>query len=393
MTFVSPPALRHPGFRLWFAAAVPFVLSLWAMRVIFGWLAWELSRDAGFVGLVAALGLVPIVVAGPVFGALVDRVDVTWALRLSSGSMAAVTAAAAVAQGAGVMGEDLLCALALALGLATAMHHPVRMSLGPRLVPPGAAVASVVALGAVNFNVARLVSPVATGAALVVWGAAPTLMLAAVGMAPLGLVAGRLHPRPLDRPRTGALGAAMREGVAHVLRAAPLRRAFALTALMSVVLRGYLELLPVMASGVHERGAEGLGLLTAASGAGALLAAAGRTGGARGGVVPALLAGMAVMAGIGMWTSWAAALAGTALVGAASTWCGVGLQQAVQDALPDDLRGRVMSLWVVAALGAVALGAGLLGVLAQAVGLPAACVVGGVAGVALALPFVRGRTT
>ncbi|MEM8851897.1 MAG: MFS transporter [Pseudomonadota bacterium] len=81
-------ALSHPGFRAYFFAAVPLTQALWAQRVTLGWLAWEVSDSAPFVGLVAALGLLPMVFAGPVFGVLVDRADIRRALIGTSGGMA-----------------------------------------------------------------------------------------------------------------------------------------------------------------------------------------------------------------------------------------------------------------------------------------------------------------
>ena len=391
MALAVPPALRHAPFRLWFAAAVPFVLAIWAQRVAFGWLAWTATEDAGFVGLVAALQTLPMVLVGPVFGAMVDRAEGTAALRATSLGMASLVALAAWAEGAGALSPALLCVLALGVGVATAGHHPVRLSLAPRLAPPEA-IPSVVALGAVNFNLARLAAPVVTGAAIAAFGPGVPLAAAAAMMVPLGLVAGWLEPRALEAPRR-ALLQSMREGAAHVLAHAPVARAFALTAVMSVVLRGYLELLPVMASGVHERGADGLGWLMASAGLGALAAAVARVLGASGGVAPMLAGGMVAVAVTGQAGAWGGALMGTAAVGFVSTWCGVGLQQAVQAALPDALRGRVMSLWVVAALGAVALGAGALGALANAVGLPWAMVAGGAVGLIATLPFLRARPT
>jgi hypothetical protein len=59
------------------------------------------------------------------------------------------------------------------------------------------------------------------------------------------------------------------------------------------------------------------------------------------------------------------ALLATAVAGFTATWCGVSLQAAIQSDLPDAYRGRVMSLWTVVGFGTVAIGAGLIGGLAE----------------------------
>jgi MFS family permease len=396
--------LSHIGFRAYFLAAVPLVQALWAQRVTLGWLAWEASGSAAFVGLVAALSLMPMLVSGPVFGVLVDRADIRRAIRTTSATMAALLALAAMLAGGPGLGQGALVALALAIGVVSSAHHPVRMSLAPRLVPL-ALVDDVVALTALNFNLARLVAPMLAGAALATIGPVATLWISASLYVPMLVAVRWMDPRPLP---SGAGEGSIRAGLAEAARfirdTATARRALALTAVMAVLLRGYLELLPVMAEGVHGRGPEGLGLLTASAGGGALIAAIAKTAGltrARGDAPVAvglvLLAGVLSLVPLGLSTGWFAALAWTAALGFVSTYCGVTLQAVVQQTLPDDLRGRVMSLWVVVGIGAVAVGSGLLGWVASLIGLPAtlfaAGALGGVGTALLVLPVRPGRPT
>jgi hypothetical protein len=69
--------------------------------------------------------------------------------------------------------------------------------------------------------------------------------------------------------------------------------------------------------------------------------------------------------GMGLAPVWPLALLATAVAGFTATWCGVSLQAAIQTDLPDAYRGRVMSLWTVVGFGTVAIGAGLIGGLAE----------------------------
>ncbi|SDZ51430.1 Predicted arabinose efflux permease, MFS family [Jannaschia faecimaris] len=385
-------ALSHTGFRAYFFAAVPLVQALWAQRVTIGWLAWDVSGSPAFVGLVAALGLAPSILAGPVFGVLVDRADIRTALRLTSGSMCLLLVIAALVAGGPGLGKTGLVILALAIGLITAAHHPVRMSLGPRLVPRQD-VRNVVALSALNFNLGRMIGPVLTGIAIAAFGVVATLWLSAALYVPMLIAVRWMDPRDLPQGRRVSILNGIGEGLAYIARTPVARQALVLTFAIAVLVRGYLELLPVMAEGVHGRGAEGLGLLTAAAGAGALLAAVAKTAGAgQGGIPPitrvVLVCGVLTLTGLGMSQGWWAALVWTAIAGFASTFCGVGLQAAVQEDLPDALRGRVMSLWVVVGIGAVALGSGALGWLAALFGLMPVLIWSGALGGIVALVMV-----
>jgi MFS family permease len=78
--------------------------------------------------------------------------------------------------------------------------------------------------------------------------------------------------------------------------------------------------------------------------------------------------GFLAVAGMGLAPVWPLALLATAVAGFTATWCGVSLQAAIQTDLPDAYRGRVMSLWTVVGFGTVAIGAGLIGGLAEVVG-------------------------
>ncbi|MGB3407357.1 MAG: MFS transporter [Jannaschia sp.] len=397
-------ALSHTGFRAYFLAAVPLVQALWAQRVTLGWLAWEVSGSAAFVGLIAALGLAPMLISGPIFGVLVDRADIRRALILTSATMALLLALAAVLAGGPGLGRWGLAVIAVAVGIVTSAHHPVRMSLGPRLVPR-AEVPNVVALSALNFNLARLTAPVLTGLALATVGAVATLWVSAALYLPMLLATRWMAPRALPvSAGTGSVLSGIMDGMRFILTVPIARRAMILTAAMAIMVRGYLELLPVMAEGVHGRGAEGLGWLTAAAGAGALVAALVKTREAPGAIddVPlmlrvTLIAGVVVLIPMGLAQSWAAALVWTGMLGFTSTYCGVTLQALVQVNLPDDLRGRVMSLWVVVGIGAVAIGSGGLGLLAGAFGLPVTLVgaglIGGLVTAALVLPSGPKRTS
>lgn len=379
-------AFTNGQFRLFFLGIFFAVQAIWVQRVTLGWLAWERTGSAGFVGLVAGLSLAPTLVLGPLFGVMADRVDIRRAAFSTNGSMALVLAALALALP--WTGPVALIVAALVIGVISSAHHPVRMSLGPRLVPADM-VQHVVSVQALNFNLARLVAPVIAGWVIATAGAEVALWVSVLCYMPMLVVLPRLRPRALPPRPPASVFADLLDGLRYALTDPLVRNALLLTLAFAMAVRGALEVLPVLADGAFGRGAAGLGMLTAAAGAGAicsaLLKAVGLGAfGAR--IAPpvlwAAMVGQGAVIAMGLSPAWPLAIASVAVAGFCSTWVGVSMQAAIQTDLPDGYRGRVMSLWIVMGFGSVALGAFGVGGLAEWVGISQALMLAGLTGAA-----------
>lgn len=391
-------ALREPEFRLYFTGAIANVNAMWIVRILIGWLAWEATRSPAFTGLVAAASLLPTLVSGPLFGVWVDRANITRAAYATNLSMIACIVTLLLLRLGGLVTPATLVAISLAIGFVTAAHHPVRLSLGPRLVP-ATEVSSVVALSALNFNLARLISPAVGGLLIERLGVTAAIVVTLVLFLPNLAIIARLHPRRLAEKPAQPFATAMREGLAYIRTRRVIVTILAATCVFSVALRGVLEVLPIVADGAFGRGATGFGQLGSAVGGGALVSAILKTAGVfeagqtRDALSPRSLliaaTGMAAMAVLGTTQSWPLALACAAILGAAGTWFGVTMQQIIQSDLPDDMRGRVMSIWVVVGLGSTALGAWAIGVLTGLLGQPTAFVATAALGTATILILSR----
>lgn len=390
---IAGGAFADRQFRLFFGGVFFAVQAIWIQRVTLGWLAWERTGQASAVGLVAAMSLLPTLFLGPFFGVMADRVDIRRASFVTNGLMALTIAGLAlVASDVNVTG---LALAALSIGLISAAHHPIRMSLGPRLVA-GDLVQHVVAVTALNFNIARLVAPVLAGWVIATAGGATALWLAALCYIPMLLVLPALHPRDLPPRPAAPFLSDLVEGFRYAARDPLIRMALLITTVFATTARGALEVLPVLADSGFGRGAAGLGYLTAAAGAGALISAVLKAAGvaAVGARIPmavwiASFAGQGAVIAMGLAPSWPVVLLAVGLTGLTSTWCGVSLQAAIQSGLPDAYRGRVMSLWVVVGFGTVAVGAMGIGAAADSVGIGPALACAGAVGL-LAMSIVGG---
>ncbi|MFN7001400.1 MAG: MFS transporter, partial [Elioraea tepidiphila] len=215
-------------------------------RVAVGWLAWDLTGSAFWVGLVAFADLAPAVLVSPVAGAVADRVD---RLRLSIVTQAAIGMQAALIAGltaAGWMTIGLLLVLEVLGGIAACFAQPARQSLLPGVVAR-ADLPSSVAVNSLVFNVARFLGPALAGPVILAWGVAPAVACNALayGFAAASLLLLRVAPEARQgHPACGSLFAEMRDGIAYVARHPGLGPILLFAALAGCALRGLQEILP-----------------------------------------------------------------------------------------------------------------------------------------------------
>ncbi len=370
-------ALRSRDFRLYLFGNVFGLNANWILRLLSGWLAWDLTGSPFFVGLVSFLNFSPVLIAGPIFGVLVDRSDVKKAALWIQTILVSLSLTLLAILSAGILSPIILAIFATVLGFVLAAYQPVRLSLGPRLVEK-AQVSSVVSLGATNFNLSRLTGPAIGGVMIAAFGEVATVGLVVALQFPFIFMLTQLSPRQnmVVATQTTFLNS-FGEGLCHIRRHRPIWTAFVFVAVFSIVIRGLLETLPILADGVYARGPAGLGALTASVGAGALFASIFQLilPSDSGSVIPkrgtiSALIGAILFTVVGYINHWTLTLICLGGIGFASSMVGISFQTSVQMQLEDGMRGRVMSLWMTLAVGGTAIGALILGGLAQIAGLP-----------------------
>ena len=391
-------ALKFRDFRIYLGGNLFAVNALWMQRVTIGWIAWDLTSSATFVGFIAFVNFAPAMVTGPLFGVLVDRMRITQVAKLTQILLLIISLGFYLFFTFGILDEILLSFLSFLSGLVTSAHNPVRLSLAPRLVYR-TSVASVVSIVAINFNLARLTGPAIGGWLIASWGISTALLVQTGFYLPFIFAISLLHPRQRSSSiiNNEPFIAALQNGIKYALANTLIRQAFLVTALYAFLIRGTLEILPVIADGVFSRGATGLGLLTSSAGFGALIA----------GVIKAFtpsqtvrklpkfalasaLLGIGLMPLVGLSNSWNLTLLCIFYIGFSGTLAGISVQTAIQIDLDDDFRGRVMSLWTMVSIGATATGAIILGGLADHIGVSLAfSLAGGLGTVLLATTIIR----
>ncbi len=387
-------ALAHRNFRLYFFGQGLSVLGTWMQQVATAWLVYCLTDSAIWLGLVAFAGQIPCLIVSPFAGVIVDRVN-RHRLVLATQTVAMLLAfTLATLTLPGMIQVWELVVLSLLGGVVDAFDIPARQFLMTEMVGTSDDLANAIALNSSIFNAARLVGPALAGA-LLAW-TSPGVCFLVNGISFIAVLvalwAMDLPSTSLERKHRRLL-AGIGEGFTYAWESGPIKAVLLLAALVSMTATASSTLLPLVATSMLHGDSKTLGILTAATGAGAL-------------VGTLLLASRKSVVGLGKWIAGAPALFGLGLAAfscASSLWssalflaiAGFALlllmaasNTVLQTIVDADKRGRVMSLFTMAVNGLAPIGGLLAGLLAYSAGAAVTLRVAGAASIAGSLLFV-----
>lgn len=388
----------HPHYRTYATGNFLSLVGMWMQRVTVGWLTWDLTGSGTWLGLIVFVELFPVLMLGPLAGALADRHNLLVQVRITQLVSVLQSVLLALLFIAGHLDIGWLLALSLVLGLNSPFYQAARLAVVPALVPApdlGAAIAC----NAILFNLARFAGPAAAG--LVIASAGLGWSFVANALACFAFFVALLFipdaiAVPVRRERNKSLLRDMLEGFRSAMASKGLRTIFLLTIAMGLAGRPVIELLPGFADALYAGGAEGLAALMAAVGIGAMIGGfymIGRPPGPglmRIYVTSTISSGIAIIAFVLAAGHLLLALPVVAALGGFMVISGIASQTLVHYASDGALLGRMLSLWGVLQRGVPALGTLLLGILADGVGMPMA---GLVAGALLSASIMSGRLT
>src|SRR6266536_2280987 len=378
-------AFLHADFRRFFWSQLVAQTGTWMQTVAQSWLVLQLTPSPFKLGLIGSLQFAPILLFSIASGALADRVRKR---RLLIGTQTAL-GCQALGLGALVATGHVeywhVAVLAFCSGLVNVLDQPARQSLVAEMVGRND-VGSAVALNSASFNAARIVGPGVGGVLIARYGVTPAFIVSGLGCAVSVAVLATLRAEGLPRARSGdGVLADMRTGLQYALGTPEIRLTLGLLFLVSLFVFNFTVYVPLVVRTVLHLGAEGFGLLMACLGMGAVTGAL--TVGALGARRPpasvlftsaSLACGalIALSAARGFWLAavllFLTGLFGLVLVASSNT--------AMQLSAPDELRGRVMSLYTLVWGGVFPFGAFIVGTISEHWGVGRALLVNGSAG-------------
>jgi MFS family permease len=358
------------------------------------WLILQLTNDPLALGFVAAAQFGPSLVLGLFAGLLADAVSKRAALLWTNLLPAVLALILGLLVATGEVLPWHVYVLAFALGIINAFDMPIRQAFVVEMVGRSD-VANAVALSSAVFNLTRILGPAMAGVLIAVIGLAPLFLFNAASY--LAAVAGLLLMRPgelvppteravLERHWRSVVDR-LAEGLRYVWHEPRIRLPILVLAVVSTFTLNFQVLIPVYARDVLGGEADTFGFLMAASGVGSLSGAMAIAFGMRptmrlllGGVVVLGLAmtalGLTAWLPIGMVLMFAGGWGVIALAATTNT--------TIQLAVPDILRGRVMSVYTTVFAGSVPFGGIFAGAVAGTFGVSVALAAGGLIALATA---------
>ncbi|MBK17916.1 MAG: hypothetical protein CMM52_03640 [Rhodospirillaceae bacterium] len=359
------------------------LVGMWAQRTAVGWMAWEFTHSATWVGLIAFADLIPTVLLTPIAGVIADRMD-RRKLSLYSQTVAFLQAVVlTVLVFTDWIDIYSLLFLTLLLGTAMAFATAARLSMVPNLLE-AQFVPSAVASDAAIYNTARVVGPlIAAGLIAVTGNVGPFLFNSVMYFIFLVCLMNIRLVRHESSGRERSMFSQTIEGIRYAAKHPGIGPMLVVLTVLAVSVKSILDLLPGLADDVFNSGVNGFAQLAAAGGGGAVVSAVwlgmrGRIEGLTNITLSALLVGplgvIVMCATEHLWLG----LIGSFIAGSSIILTGTGVQTLMQHAVEGAMRGRVLSLYGMLHRGAPAFGALLLGYSGDQFGLQLAFISGAV---------------
>ena len=394
-------AFTYRDFRVQWIGACTSSIGTWMQIVAQNWLIVSLTNSPFFLGLDAFLQQLPIILFSLIGGVFADRYDRRRTLIASQVVQMGTSGALALLMYLQSIQIWQILVLSFVTGCAQSFGGPAYQSLIPSLVDKKD-LPNAVALNSIQFNVARVLGPLAFGVTLAAfrkWGySEPQAMNACFLLNSLSFLVVintlmMLRVKHIPPATSGRMQEELKSGLNYVRHHSSLAALIVLAAATTFLGFALLTFLPIFAKQIFHEGADTFSHLMAFSGAGSIVGALivawlgkfpkmGWTA-----LIVQAIYGLLIIAFAVSRVLWLSDvllfLTGAALMVVFST-----VTSLVQMIAPNEMRGRVMSIYMLAFRGGMPLGSLLSGWLATYIGAPMVIGINGALLVGVAIYFL-----
>jgi MFS family permease len=378
-------AFKHRNYRLFFAGQAISLVGTWMQQVAQGWLVLQLTNDPLWLGLVAVAQFGPVLLFGLFGGLIADHLPKRQTLMVTQAIAMFLAFALFLLTATGLVEVWHVMVLAALLGIANAVDMPTRQAFAVEMVGRED-MANAVGLNAALFNASRIVGPAVAGVLIGLFDISVAFLINGLSYIPvlIGYALMRdeeMRPIPKIARPTGWRDVVenLAEGARYVRHTPLVLLSCAVVGLAATFGMNFQVLVPPLADNVLDVGALGFGLLMAASGVGSTIAALSVAFTKKIGPGPivygAIGLGLSSIA-LGLSTSFALSLIAMFFAGMGAIAMAVTANTTIQASVPDQLRGRVMSVYTTVFAGSVPAGGLFSGFIASSWGVAAAFLVG-----------------
>ena len=367
------PAFSSRNYQLYFLGQFISMIGTWLQIVAEGWLVFQLTHSAFYVGLDAAAATVPSLFLSLFGGVIVDRFPKRKILFVTQSASMILAFVLGILVVTNTVTVGWVIFLAFLLGVVNAVNTPAQQSYVVELVGNKEHLASAIALGSGMFNAARAIGPTVAGLLIAYLGTGVAFMLNGASYLAIIVSLFYINTPKIVRHATGKPLEAIREGLRYTFAHETIRLILMIAAVASIFGWSYTTLMPVIATETFHVNAAGLGYMYAASGTGAFLGAMIISIYAKK-ISPAKF----IIGGMAVFTSALFALTFAKLLWPAYLALfvvGFGLvmmfsvaNSTLQHIVDDHMRGRVMSVYALVFLGLAPIGNIEIGYAAEKLG-------------------------
>ena len=352
---------------MWFGACTSSIGTL-MQTFAQAWLVLELSKSPFMLGLDSFLGSIPIVLFSLVGGVFADRTERQKLLLGSQFVQMACAFSLAALFANGLKQVWPILAISFVVGTAQSFGGPAYSALIPTLVKPED-LPNAIALNSIQFNVARVLGPMFGGVALVL-GASWCFSLNGVSFIAVIISLLIIHPHFVPTKSKESVLSSMKEGIRFIRQQSAMEALIVLAFMMTLLAFPLIVFLPVFAKDVFHGGPNLYTVLLVCSGIGSIcgaltVAAAGKHKHmGRWLLLMLMLLGALIAAfALSHWLVLSCILiffAGAMLLAVFTS-----ISSLVQMIAPDNMRGRVLSVYNVAFRGGMPVGSLVVGALVK----------------------------
>lgn len=373
-------ALKHRNYRLWFTGQIISLVGTWMQATAQGYLVYELTQSPILLGIVGFASGIPVWLFSLYSGVIADQISRRKMIIITQSSMMLLAFILAVLTFTGSVQAWHIVILAFLLGTANAFDGPARQSFVVDMVPKED-LTNAIALNGSVFNLGTIIGPAFAGMVYAWLG--PGWCFTINGISFIGIITAlflmRIPPQTAPGEAKGNSKSFM-EGVRYAFGDPNVRVLLIVLGTVSIFGFSLMTLMPAWATTVLGGDVKTNGLLLSSRGVGSLagvlmIASLGsRVTKGKIWAIGGIVMPMAVFA-LGLFRVLPMSLIMMVILGW-SLMAVVNITNAlVQTHVPDDLRGRVMGVYILIFQGGAPIGSLLIGWLADVFGEPAAVIV------------------
>jgi len=366
-----------PDFRIYWLGMFVSMCGTWMQIMAQSWLVFELSHSSFLLGLVGFVNSLPVFLFSLFSGVLVDRVNKKVLLIIAQVISMCLAFLLAVVTQFNIVTVNFILLITMLNGIVLSLDAPARQAIIAELVGKRN-ILNGIALSSIGFHAARMLGPALAGMCIAAISVAGCFYINAVSFLAFIVALFLIKPKVAARNNNNSpFMEDLKGGVKFILNNKAYLILISAMGVVSLFGLSYMILLPAFAKDVLGLDSRGFGLLMSCSGVGSLL----------GGLVLAglkdpikrikfLIAALHVLSlsiiALAFSSSFIFSGVILASIGFTILSSSAIINSVIQTMVPDEFRGRIMSIYVLTFAGTAPFGSIMAGSLAQMLGVRAA---------------------